>query len=303
MRRPCPGLALVELLVALALGLMVVLAGASAYLGASEASRMADAQARLQDDAQVALAVLAQQLRMAGSRDLHDGLDDASATSPGLRGCDGNFQNIQSDDGFDALVCAADGASEPHAFAVRYQADRFNTLPTRRDEPTDCMGNALAPRPRTPLGGNVADPVYIAENRFFIGRASGTGVPSLYCKGAGGTAQPLAENVEDLRLLYGVAASASQAAVAGYRTARELNAATQHGVPDAWALVRAVQLCIVVRSEQQVSDPAWSHYRRCDGELETHAPDRRLRRSFTTTVALRNVPGSALPLLPGASPS
>lgn len=294
------GFALVEVLVALALGLLVVVAGATAYLGASEASRMADLQARLHDDAQTALALLAQQLRMAGSRSLRGTPEDASALRPALRGCDGTFHNIRTAAGLEELACS-DAADAPHAFGVRYEADPFNTLSTATGEPTDCLGNALKPRARPLQDAGAAALWYLADNRYFIAVAGATAVPSLYCKGAGGTAQPMVDNVEDLRLLYGVAATESQSSVAGYRTARELNAEAAAGAgANPWSLVRAVTICIVVRSEQPVPETAWTPYRRCDGELEARPPDRRLRRSFSTTVALRNVPGAALrPALAG----
>lgn len=60
------GVSLIELMISITIGLIIIGAVFSAYLGASGASRMADAQSHMDEDAQSALTMLAQQLRQAG---------------------------------------------------------------------------------------------------------------------------------------------------------------------------------------------------------------------------------------------
>lgn len=60
------GVSLIELMISITIGLIIIGAVFSAYLGAAGASRMADAQGRMDEDAQAALVILAQQLRLAG---------------------------------------------------------------------------------------------------------------------------------------------------------------------------------------------------------------------------------------------
>lgn len=161
-RKPC-GFSLIELMVALAIGLIIAVASFSAYLGASGASRMAEAQMRMNEDAQAALSVLTQQLRMAGSNPYQPGrAEDASRRNPvygatsyptgayatsnfAIRGCDGTFEPSTGpeSESIDNLVCKSQTA-EPDSLAVSYEADIFNTTATAVGNfPSDCLGNKL----------------------------------------------------------------------------------------------------------------------------------------------------------------
>jgi type IV pilus assembly protein PilW len=82
--------------------------------------------------------------------------------------------------------------------------------------------------------------------------------------------------------------------IAGYLSATEVEklapSQSKSDIESAWNQVLTVQICIVVRSEAKnlVSDNVSAIYTKCDGTLDTSQTDRRLRRAFTTTVALRN---------------
>jgi type IV pilus assembly protein PilW len=322
------GLSLIELLVSLAVGLLIVLAAVSSYVGAAQAGRMAEAQMRMNEDAQAALAILTQHLRMAGNNPDQPNryLDTrrnpvyapstlASTFTPtgfAIRGCASTFSNIKTAKRLDDLVCApgGPGSRTPHSIAVTYEADAFNTVPTASKDPTDCLGYGLTPETATLAVATAAGPAvsqvpyFVADNRFYIGTSTTVVSPSLYCKGKGG-AQPLVENIEDMQFTYGLTPTAPSAAGAfGYVQAVPPNAGASHpgtannqaivrpAVADEaaeWARVASVQICIVVRSEKPVvSEAASAAYRKCDGTLEKHPPDLRLRRAYSATVALRN---------------
>jgi type IV pilus assembly protein PilW len=174
---------LIELMISLALGLIIIAAALSAYVGTAGAARMAEAQGRMYEDAQAALTILTQQLRMAGNNpDQTDRLDTSvkdpiytKPTSSGLtysgdispefvdalvtpalelsnysiRGCDGAFSNVTAATSLDELDCVATAAviAEPDSIALSYQADEFNTVPAiaiaSAPPPTDCLGYAL----------------------------------------------------------------------------------------------------------------------------------------------------------------
>ena len=220
------GFSLIELMVSLTIGLIIAVAAVSAYLGAASAGKMAEAQSRMNEDAQAALSILTQQLRMSGSNPKRANRIDAATSTlaslrnpvylptptyagfsvtPGtftlaslhyLRGCDGRFANITSTtatiDTLDASTCAAGTSTLPDSFSVIYEADRFNTIPTAAGAPTDCLGNALpvitAQMPTVVGAATVTTAVTytVAENRFFIGTSTAIVSPSLYCKGNGG---------------------------------------------------------------------------------------------------------------------
>jgi len=324
----CQGASLVELMVAMTMGLLITVALLSAYQGAVGANQMADAEGRMNEDAQAALAVLTQQLRMAGSNpDQANRIANSDPTlssrrnplylpapayagyalqpkgfalsSFALRGCSGSFSNITSASDMDHLTCLPGSAALPNSIAVSYEADRFNTVPSPAPASlaTDCLGKKLAIITATvpsasDAGVVLTDVSYaLADNRFYI--ATRSGVPSLYCKGNGidSSPQAMVDNVEDLQFRYG--ATASSAAMAGYLSADQMlsNAALALLANDAtrWQKVVAVRICIVVRSQSAVVASALSaRYVTCDGSLATAPPDLRLRHAYSATVLLRN---------------
>lgn len=248
------GLSLIELMISIVIGLVLMIAISSTYVGSSAASKLAEAQGRMNEDAAAALTILSQQIRMAGDnprRPLYSTkstksdpkntphnpvfvspIDDSGA--PGalqyfIRGCDGTFSDVTSAATVNDLTCAAGDNTDPDSVAIVYEADKYNTVASG-NQATDCLGQAL------PTVTNLAtssaptwlldtatsavvktDVTYtVADNRFFI-RSVGS-IPSLYCKGNGNaTPQPLVENVEDLQFSWGLAApTATAKTVAGY---------------------------------------------------------------------------------------
>ena len=319
------GFSLIELMVAMAIGLIIAAASFSAYLGASGASRTAEAQSRMNEDAQAALSVLTQQLRVAGGNPNQPGRTDKSRRNPvynpydpatfavlpltfalssfSIRGCDGKFSNIATATGLDDLNCVSGANALPDSISVSYEADAFNSISTTAKLPTDCLGVALKKAVATfPLEAPPGPyPYYVANNLFYIGTSGSVLSPSLYCKGNGiaSTAQPLVENIEDLQLTYGAvkastaAADVTTAVVTGYLTANEVlsqvNMAGLANDAERWAKVISVRICVLVRSEVPVAnDSASASYIKCDGTLEASPPDLRLRRAYHATVVLRN---------------
>ncbi len=320
------GLSLVELMVAMAIGLVVILATMATYLGSSNTSRLAEAQGRMNEDANAALSILSQHLRMAGSNPKQANRTSACPRNPVyaarvvnlanadtcavagtatyiLRGCDGRFSNITSAANLAALTCTTD-ASKPDSIAVSYEADAYNTEATGTGVPTDCLGQSIPMSTAnvTQVAGAATSTVsvsyYVADNRFYVGTSTLIVSPSLYCKGNGNaTPQPLIENIEDLQLSYGTGLGASLGTntltVSGYLNADEvLSADDLAALPDdptRWGRVQTVRLCVVARSESPVLDNlASARYIKCDGTLETNPPDLRMRRAYSTTVVLRN---------------
>jgi type IV pilus assembly protein PilW len=314
------GFTLVELMIAMVIGLLVVLITLTAYLGLAEAARTTEAQSRMNDDGQAALAVLSAHVRMAGNnpdqpfrialtrRNPVYAPTTLTTTRPpsafAFRGCARTFSNIAVSARLDDLVCPS-GGSGSDSLAISYEADAFNTIPVpSTGRPTDCVGAELATATATltvldssGAGTVSADiPYYVADNRFYVATNSATGIPGLHCRGNGVSSSPksLIDNVEDLALTFGVvraAASSVTAVVAGYLDASELLTHTEFGSlsdADRWSKVVSVRICVLIRSEQPVvSSIESARYQRCDGSVEMSPPDRRLRRTFSTTVVLR----------------
>ena len=239
-----------------------------------------------------------------------------------IRGCDQTFIT-DAGTSLDDLGCVANVSAQPDSIALSYEADVFNTVPTvaRTSPPTDCLGfpltNIVATVRGIPAGSGPNNFVAtsteleqdvsfsVAVNRFYIALSDTTSIPSLYCQGNGAgsgstsTAQPLVENIQDMQITYGVEIPVNQTrTVAGYLRAEELNggvgAASAHAdlkvitQQERWRKVVSVRICLLVRSESAVvSDLASAQYFDCAGEL-VGASDLRLRRTFSSTVMLRN---------------
>lgn len=293
------GLSLVELMVSMAIGLVITIAVVSSYIGSLGATRVAEAQVRMNEDGQAALALLAQTIRMAGNNPKQQ---DYAAANPRnqitatfiIRGCDGTFSNIAdaATANYASLTCTGSGG--PDSIAVRYEADRFNTVPnTAGGLPTDCLGQDLPVITDTVLKNVPAvatNVTYtVADNRFYVSSTASLS-PGLYCKGNGGAnGQRLVENVEDLQFEYGTAPiAATTLTVAGYIGATAIDALSLDAA-DRWSKVLTVRICVVVRSEEAVApDTASAGYTQCNGTANNSPPDLRLRRAYSTTVLLRN---------------
>ena len=305
------GFTLIELLVSITIGLILVAAILAAYVNTSGASRVSEAQARMNEDAQAALNILSQQIRMAGNNPMQAGYASGTPANPvfgpttfAIRGCDGAFTNATSAANIQSLLCGATGSD---SIAISYEADPYNTVKIiTTGAASDCLGSTLPTVSGTVNKWNGAASVptavtyTVADNRFYIGTSGVITAPSLYCQGnGGGTAQPLVENIEDMQFIYGTAPSTTTTmSIAGYLDANEiLSNAGLAGLADdqtRWGKVMTVRICVLARSEQQVApNPDSAKYWSCPtnaaplGTLLT-APDLRLRRAYSTTVVLRN---------------
>lgn len=293
-RQSHQGVTLIELMVSLTIGLILMVAVISAYLGASTAGRTAEAIGRMNEDGQQALTILSQQLRMSGanlsqpdrssattgfslrnnSMPRHNSLTNAYA----IRGCDDKFSDITTAASTSALTCGHSATSSgPDSISIAYETDRYNSIATAAGVPTDCVGSGITPatfnyiKSDESTAGSVS--VYEAENRFYIGTSTAIINPSLYCKGnASANGQPLVENVENLQFRYGVVNPANinltyvtvtptftTTQVLGYLTAYDVDndATTLTGLAGSaarWNAVKTIRICVVVRSENQILD-------------------------------------------------
>jgi type IV pilus assembly protein PilW len=286
------GFSLIELLIAATIGLVITLGGLAVFVSSTGISKMGEAQGRMNEDAQVALSLLSLEIKMAGHNPITTAPNGQATKNPlsplAIRGCDGVFYFDANSVNDDKLRCENGAASQPNALFIRYEADTKNTFPSA-GTPTDCLGNKLTAQ---------TGAYYVAENRYYVGTSQVISAPSLYCKGNGGlsTAQPIVENIDDLQFTYGTLRTPSPTSqgVAGYLSATAVEklaiSASKEDIANAWRQVLTVQICVVVRSEVKnlVNDNASSIYTKCDGTQDISQTDRRLRRAYTTTVALRN---------------
>lgn len=289
-RTGAAGRTLIEVVVSLAIGAVILGSVLVAVSGTGLTGRRQDAQGQLTENGQIALSLMAAQLRMAGfwvPTSMSLSLDRPADLM--LVGCRNGFTNPAA--AWATLTCAGGPAVDGQdAVGVRYDATEGGIAVA-----VDCLGNTVAG-----AGGWVDD-------RFFIRPAASTptGNPAIYCKGTA-TAQPqmLMDNVEGISLRYGVAAvnapgdatnrlfdtPAFGGETVNYMTADQFTTAcpVSGAVPaNSWCAVSSVRICLLMRTADNAADQASTPYVDCNGNQQAQ-PDRRLRRAMTTTVSIRN---------------
>ncbi|GAA0756434.1 PilW family protein [Ideonella azotifigens] len=279
------GFTLIELMIAMVIGLVVMGAVFAAYLASANSTRSGRAVAQMTEDATVAINILRSHVAEGGySRPVGPAasgtlLARAAGTAPGswLFGCDLDFADTTKP--IDQLTCGT-VAGGHNTVAVAYEANLKNSVTTvnaaGETVPTDCLGAALT---KTTSGGI---DYYLSYSQFYLSNNA------LYCRGPGSTTgQPLVENIQDMQITYGVggAASPDTTRVVTYKDAADVAALGP------WSRVLSVRVCLILRSEDAVAE-APDRYQGCDpfavGDARPAAPDKHLYRAFTTTIVLHN---------------
>lgn len=279
-RRALRGFTLVELMVAMAIGLVVLAAMYAGYVGSSRTTGVGRALAQVTEDASAAMGILRSHVTAAaysapvgGPAGAGTGFTYNASTDNWIRGCDADFADLTQP--IESLACGASGSD---ALAVAYEANQFNSITKTVGgvkTPLDCLGNTLA------LTGGT---YYLSYSRFYI---SGD---ALFCTGPGNAnGQALVENVADMQITYGVAAAGTHVADT-YKTASQVTA------DGSWPRVVSVRVCLIVRSADEVLD-APADYQGCNPFANPTTPaagDRHMYRAFTSTFVIQNRRGTAL---------
>ncbi|WP_084383489.1 PilW family protein [Hydrogenophaga flava] len=286
-RRSQQGLSLVELMVALTIGLFLMGAVGIIYVNTATTSRGSTLESQMNEDAALALELLQQQIRLAGFSNV-----DASGNRlfPGqaIRGCDGDADATDvgsafddNDAAFSALACN-DGGTRPDAFAVRYEASLLNSQAVNDagvQRPGNCAHEGITAWNALAEGASSATPMLLADNRYYIKNdENNENAPTLYCQGrtgAGfGNETALIPNIEDMQVQYAVTAFPTVGdplphQVAGYANSTEATDETDAspafpaledlaipvGTPagiNNWSRVAALRVCLLARSARPV---------------------------------------------------
>lgn len=296
------GLTLLELMVSITIGLVILLALGTLYLGTTSTNRQMTGVSRMSEDAAIAFNLVGGNLRMSGystprykvlpGQALVDGVaktaPNRNFVGAAIRGCDHGF--VDTTVNFVNLDCQASG-TQPAAIALRFEGDFFNTVkipkPTGSSTyyPSDCLNKAVtALTPSALISGT---DYTLIDSRFTIQPRSGDNILELKCGGNGDafSPQPMIEFVEDIQLTYGITSDAESHQALYYGTAATVDA-LPGTVDDRWSRVVSVRICMVLRS--QARDQAGAgNYINCNGN-SVASPDGLMRRSFTSVYALRN---------------
>jgi type IV pilus assembly protein PilW len=298
------GRTLIELLVAITLGLLILLGVGSLYLGASQSTRSVSSVASAEESAQIAFTLMGNAIRRAGYGEIiGTGVtsvrDNLLYSGPILRSCTGvPFNNIGTGD----FGCTGTGTA-PDTLAVWFQGDSALASPQAPTE--DCIGNTVAA-----VGVTNLDYAARAANIPVIRNVYSINGGNLECRGNGNaTPQTLVTGVEDMRLYFGfddtayanAAGWAERPAARSIRTAADIIAT----FPDPaagisrWDFVVSVHVCLLVRSEETgVTAQGGQTFRGCpqtaaqavdpDSIPTTTSTDGRIRRAYTQVFTVRS---------------
>lgn len=252
--RAARGLALSELLAALAIGLVLILSATALLMLARNTYLLIDDRARIEESGRFAVGVVSHAVRQAGYRDW-SAAGASEADWLAVSGLDARSLK-EASDAIDGPYGTTVNGSD--VLALRFDGNAGGSGDTAM---TNCAG-ASVPADMPGAGWSI---FYIAND--------GTGEPELRCKyraGSGWNAEALVRGVEAFQVLYGLDADDG-----GNEPRRFLAASAVAAEPDGWRRVSAVKLAMLVRG----SYPGPMRSRRYDlfGAGRVDAADRGVR--------------------------
>lgn len=250
------GFTLIEVMVAMLLGMVVMFAVSQVFLRNRESVKLLSNFSRMQENGRFGMDHITTLIRMAGYRaDIGPSMTSA-------------FPVVAGSFPAGAVIFADEGAGgTPDTLNLRYTGTTARPVP-------DCEGELH------PKAAGATETVSISFS-VVNGR--------LMCDSSIAGADPveLFENVQDFQLLF---AQDEDGKNAGFPR-RYLNAAATPA--NRWDEVVGVRVCLTMRSPDNNMTDAAQAYANCSnmltrGTAVTTAPDRRLYKSYITTINLRN---------------
>lgn len=281
------GFTLVELMVAIAVGLVVTLFVTQAYVNGIGTQRTQTDATRLQEAGRFAFDALAHGLHKAGYRNPLASVSDSLA--PGKNFCDiksplslrlsavDNATSIHPSDtslpGTTGTAVAILNSSD--VIRVRYYGEGNTDSNTADNSMLDCVGKAVAPQ------------TLVDETYFVAADSANNNEPSLFCYSSNSSASgnvAIVPGIESMQLMFGEDTTPDPDGVID----RYVSAAT--GNISNFNNVRNVMLSLVIRSPNNVANQAiartFTHF---PGNTWSAPADGRLRQQMSTTIAIPNV--------------
>ncbi len=270
------GFTLVEILVALTLGLLVTATILQIFLSSKQAYLTQEQSSRIQENGNYALELLSRYIRMAGYIDNNPdnirGKNSFSFTSTqvAISMCGQNNQNFAGGQ----VIAGINGndSSKGDCIVIRYHGGDDGSM-------VDCFGSNTTTQngqeQKIDGGQTIVNAIYV-ETDATNGLALSCESRVLNMLGASietSSLQAFAPGVENIQIRYGVNAPGGPI--------------DANNVAD-WSRVVSVQIALLVSSDQNVTTQHQSYVFPPWSTTTTQASDFKLRRVFTTTINLRN---------------
>lgn len=246
------GFTLLELMIALSLGLLLLLGIGTIYVGSNQTYRVQEENARLQESGRFALEFLGRNFRNAGYPNIGPDIEKTTFTGVAVNGLNG--------------VCPT---ASPTTDLATIQYDGI-------ENERDCQGDVIAD------GEFVQHSFFVLDNalRCNAVRATAAPTPPTVCPAAGVGVEVL-PNVEDFQILYGIDTNGDQSANQYVASPANWNQVVS---------VRACVLLRSESSGISTTQQRYLNCANAltGSTTLTTAADSRLRRAFTATFNLRN---------------
>ncbi len=298
LRRDQRGLTLVELMVALVISLVIVIAAASFFIGSGRSRDTQEAASILQDNARFATDIITRNIQQAGYQNYIWSSAGAQVRrevatldgQPDLRG----YNNTAAQGGLDHGVHdrSTDRVNNSDTLVARFQGSGVSP---GDGSIIDCLGRPQ-PEPLVPVR---------AYSIFEVQQSSATAEPELRCKyeTTGSLTPvfltaPVVRGVEKIQFMYGIDTNADSF-VDQWLNAAQVDALGAGPLLD-WARVKSVRVGMILRSPNRVAvtttagvtttlAPLGINFsQNVNDTLVVNDSDGRLRRVVTFTVNLRN---------------
>jgi type IV pilus assembly protein PilW len=274
-RTQARGLTLIELLVALAVGLIITIAAASLFIFAQQSFRINDDRTRILENGRLVMDLLTRNIRMAAALDLRPYQGNAQG---------GGEETVGTFAGFTlgAGLLGIEGNAQPDSLAIVYESiDQWNAALLTG---SDCLAQRI--------GANGLGDVV---NTYAVD----TVTQQLTCSGSGapGNTQPIVGSVADLQLQYSFVPGWDRVDRPKGDAAPAVQVVNADAVTN-WGAVRAVHVCVDIVSAEpnslnQGQTNGITPGLNCRGQ--PFADDNRVHRLFRSVVAVRNfMPGNTI---------
>lgn len=295
-RQNSGGFSLIELLVSVAIGLLMAIAGSATYLYSKQNYNAVSETSQMEENGRFALNLLSRYVQSAGFVMLNPQATRLQgALVNKIQGCDFGMVNGQSPTSAADIACrAATPAGERRSASISTFSDTDAPNNTgARFQGFNCIGNNPVTVIQTSETGTPFT-TYATRSHFFVSftnvstpngtttmgqlscvaDSSDAGVPSY-------ETQPLIPGIEQIAVNYLLPSAITPMSAQAATTADALTTAAR------WGEVMAVELCVLTRSVQPAGNDTGTQYTDCYGaQIVSNAAQS--FRTFRTVVNLRN---------------
>lgn len=261
------GLSILELLVAMIIGLFITIGISSVYVGSKRSSLTSSELSQLQDNGRSVLQLLTDVIQ-------HTAYTSTSSAPVADMFIRGTVANYACSDGSDSVVSPSlfspleNNTATGDTIGVVYMGDgKLNTDCTANELPVACRYGGTS--------STAASQIY----SYFKVQKNANDVPVLTCIGSRASAsQEIAEGVENIQFTYGEDVNAD-GVVDRYVNSNDVSN---------WASVVSVNIAVLVRSLSPIATDNSSRSYKLSEDTTVTTNDKFLRAVFTSTVRLRN---------------